>query len=99
MGWFNRDLLLSHDPLDGETEVLRNSFHWWGLGLQDSEDMAGKSNDGVLPPQTVQASSHKDRFDMICREADYYDMRSSLDILCSNLSSESSNVRALGTLS
>ncbi|CAG8361053.1 unnamed protein product [Penicillium salamii] len=91
MGWFNRDLLMSHNSLDGETEVIRNSFHWWGLGLQESEDMAGRSNDELLPPQTVQSSSKLDVLNMMCREADYYDMKSSLDILCSNFATETSN--------
>ncbi|CAG7922215.1 unnamed protein product [Penicillium olsonii] len=91
MGWFNRDLLLSHSPLDAEIEGTRNSFHWWGLGLRESEDMAGKSNDELLPAETVRSSSNLDRLNMMCREADYYDMKSSLDILCSNFATETDN--------
>lgn len=92
MGWFNRDLFLSHNSLEGETEVIRNSFHWWGLGLQESEDMAGKSKDELLPPQCVKSSSRLNQLDILSREADFYDMRSSLDMLCSNFATESSSV-------
>ncbi|KAJ5329588.1 hypothetical protein N7452_009978 [Penicillium brevicompactum] len=91
MGWFNRDLFLSHNSLEGETEIISNCFHWWGLGLQESEDMAGKSKDEVLPAQDVKSSSRLNQLDILGREADYYDMRSSLDILCSNFTTESSS--------
>jgi DNA polymerase III delta prime subunit len=99
MGWFNRDLLSTHSSLDGETEVIRNSFHNWGVGLQDSEDMAGRSEVELLSPHSVQSSSKVDQLDMICREADYYDMRSSLDMLCSNFSTEMKKVSDIDTLS
>ncbi|KAJ5178525.1 uncharacterized protein N7500_001224 [Penicillium coprophilum] len=80
MGWFNRDMILTQDSLDEEAEIIRNSFQSWGLGLQDSEDMAGKTE--------LQSISKTTQLDMLCREADYYDARSSLDILCSNLSTD-----------
>ncbi|KAJ5813056.1 hypothetical protein N7447_010079 [Penicillium robsamsonii] len=88
MGWFNRDIILTQGSLDEETEIIRNSFQSWGLGLQDSEDMAGKSEAELLPPAQLQSISKTTQLDILCREADYYDMRSSLDILCSNLSTD-----------
>ncbi|KGO67753.1 ATPase, AAA-type, core [Penicillium italicum] len=91
MGWFNRDMIVTQGSLDEETEIIRNSFQSWGLGLQDSEDMAGKNAVELLPPDQVQSISKTAQLDMLCREADYYDMRSSLDILCSNLSTDASN--------
>ncbi|KAJ5356910.1 hypothetical protein N7517_011519 [Penicillium concentricum] len=88
MGWFNRDMILTQGSLDEETEIIRNSLQSWGLGLQDSEDMAGKSDVELLPPDQLQSISKTTQLDMLCREADYYDMRSSLDILCSSLSTD-----------
>ncbi|KAJ5431419.1 ATPase AAA-type core [Penicillium cf. griseofulvum] len=88
MGWFNRDMILTQGSLDEETEFIRNSFQSWGLGLRDSEDMAGKSKVELLPPDQLQSISKTTHLDMLCREADYYDMRSSLDMLCSNLSTD-----------
>ncbi|KAJ5560887.1 hypothetical protein N7535_009084 [Penicillium sp. DV-2018c] len=68
MGYFNRDMLLSRSSLDGETELIRNGFQMWGLGLQETT-----------------------KLNMLSLEVDYYDMRSSLDILCPNLSVGMSN--------
>lgn len=96
MGWFNRDLSLSHSALDRETELIRNSFHWWGVGVQDSEDMAGNMIDHVLP-QSIPSGSKLDQLNTMSREADYYDMRSSLDILCSQISTDTSNVSEIQT--
>jgi DNA polymerase III delta prime subunit len=98
MGWFNRDLVSTQSVLDGETEVIRNSFHGWGVGLQESEDMAGKSKVELLPPVAVQSSSKVDQYGLVGFEADYYDMRSSLDLLCSNFSTEMRNVSDVGSL-
>ncbi|KAJ5783106.1 hypothetical protein N7457_004880 [Penicillium paradoxum] len=86
MGWLNRDMLLAQGSLDEETELIRNTFQWWGLGLQDSEDMAGKSEVELLPSEQFQSIPRTTKLDMLSREADYYDMRSSLDILGLNLS-------------
>ncbi|CAI7633658.1 unnamed protein product [Penicillium glandicola] len=91
MGWFNRDMILTQGSLDAETEIIRNSYQSWGLGLQDSEDMAGKNEVELLPPDQLQSIPKAAQFEMLCREADYYDMRSSLDILCSNLPTDASN--------
>ncbi|KAJ5952864.1 uncharacterized protein N7479_011277 [Penicillium vulpinum] len=91
MGWFNRDMILTQTSLDEETEIIRNSFQSWGLGLQDSEDMAAKNEVELLPPDQLQSIPKTTQIDMLCREADYYDMRSSLDILCSDLSTDASN--------
>ncbi|KXG52784.1 ATPase, AAA-type, core [Penicillium griseofulvum] len=88
MGWFNRDMILTQGSLDEETEIIRNSLKSWDLGLQDSEDMAGKSQVELLPPDQLQSIPKTTQLDMLCREADYYDMRSSLDILCSSLSTD-----------
>jgi hypothetical protein len=97
MGWFNRDLLFSGDALEKEAEVNRNILHWWGLGLQDSEDVGGRSEVGLLQPTQFQSSSKAVQLDMLCREADYYDMRSSLDILCSSCSIDMTNVSGIYT--
>ncbi|EKV15874.1 ATPase, AAA-type, core [Penicillium digitatum] len=91
MGYFNRDMIVTQGSLDEETEFIRNSFQWWGLGLQDSEDMAGKNVVELLPSDQLQSTPKTAQLDLLCREADYYDMRSSLDILCSNLSMDTSN--------
>ncbi|CAG8027595.1 unnamed protein product [Penicillium nalgiovense] len=90
MGWFNRDMIVTQG-LDEETEIIHNSFQSWGLGLQDSEDMAGKNKIELLPPGQFQSTPKTAQLDMLCREADYYDMRSSLDILCSDISMDASN--------
>ncbi|KAJ6068884.1 hypothetical protein N7499_010771 [Penicillium canescens] len=91
MGWFNRDLLLSRDSLEKEAEINRNTFHWWDLGLQESEDMGGRSAVELIPPNQFQSSSKTAQLEMLYREADYYDMRSSLDILCSSCSIDMHN--------
>jgi DNA polymerase III delta prime subunit len=92
MGYFNRDILLTRGSLDEETELIRNGFQSWGLGIQESEDMAGKNEVELLPPDQFHSIPKTTKLDMLSREADYYDMRSSLDILCSNLSVDTSNV-------
>ncbi|CAG8903457.1 unnamed protein product [Penicillium egyptiacum] len=91
MGWFNRDMIVTQGSLDEETEIIHNSFQSWGLGLQDSEDMAGNNEVELLPPDQFRSIPKTAQLDMLCREADYYDMRSSLDILCSNISMDMSN--------
>ncbi|KOS40199.1 hypothetical protein ACN38_g8954 [Penicillium nordicum] len=91
MGWFNRDMVVTQGSLDEETEIIRNSFQSWGVGLQDSEDMAGKNEIELLSPDQLQSIPKPTQLDIMCREADYYDMRSSLDILCSNISLDASN--------
>ncbi|OQD90998.1 hypothetical protein PENANT_c001G10339 [Penicillium antarcticum] len=91
MGWFNRDLLMNEDSLGKEAEINRNTFHWWGLGLQESEDMGGRSEVELMPPTEFQSSSKTAQLDMLCRESDYYEMRSSLDILCSSCSIDMNN--------
>lgn len=83
MGWFNRDLLLGEDSEEKETEALKNTFHWWRLGIQDSEDAAGLSEVEKLPPDDFHAKSRMEKLDILDREMDYLDMRSSLDILSS----------------
>jgi DNA polymerase III delta prime subunit len=83
MGWFNRDLLLGEDSEGKETEALKNTLHWWRLGIQDSEDAAGFSEVEKLPPDDFHAKSRMEKLDILDREMDYLDMRSSLDILSS----------------
>lgn len=83
MGWFNRDLLLGEDSEDKETEALKNTLHWWRLGIQDSEDAAGFSEAEKLPRDNYHAKSKIEQLDILDREMDYLDMRSSLDILSS----------------
>lgn len=83
MGWFNRDLLLSEDSEEKETEALKNTLHWWRLGIQDSEDAAGLGEVERLPRHDFNAKSNLEKLDILDREMDYLDMRSSLDILSS----------------
>ncbi|KAI2686391.1 hypothetical protein DTO013E5_17 [Penicillium roqueforti] len=91
MGWLNRDIIVAQGSLDEETEIIHNSLQSWGLSLQDSEDMAGKNEVEILSPGQFQSLSKTTQLDMLFREANYYDMRSSLDILCSNISTDASN--------
>lgn len=83
MGWFNRDLLLVEDPQEKETEALKNTFHWWRLGIQDSEDAAGPNEIEKLPGDEFRTKSKMEQLDLLDREMDFLDMRSSLDILSS----------------
>ncbi|KAJ5770184.1 uncharacterized protein N7511_002235 [Penicillium nucicola] len=98
MGWFNRDILSSEDTLEQEAEINRNTLHWWGMGLQESEDVGGRSDVELIPPAQFQSSSKTAQLDMLCREADYFEMRSSLDILCSSCSIDMNNVSGIRTL-
>jgi DNA polymerase III delta prime subunit len=86
MGWFNRDLLLTQDPLENETETLRNTLHWWRLGIQDSEDAARGSDTQTIARDLYQSRSKMEQLDLLSCEADYLEMRSSLDLLCSECS-------------
>ncbi|KAJ5148090.1 FMN-binding split barrel-like protein [Penicillium atrosanguineum] len=86
MGWFNRDVLLEQDSLESETETLQNTLHWWRLGIQDSEDAARGSITETMPHDHYQSRSKMEQLDLLSREADYLEMRSSLDILCSECS-------------
>jgi DNA polymerase III delta prime subunit len=83
MGWFNRDTLLGDDSLVKETQALENTFQWWQLSIQDAEDAAGASNMERLPPQQHRSMTKLEQLDLLSRETDYLEMRSSLDILCS----------------
>ncbi|KAJ5371345.1 uncharacterized protein N7496_007437 [Penicillium cataractarum] len=83
MGWFNRDALLGDDCLTKETQALENTFKWWGLSIQDAEDAAGASLMEHLPPQQHRSMTKIEQLDLLTRETDYLEMRSSLDILCS----------------
>ncbi|OOQ88519.1 hypothetical protein PEBR_12489 [Penicillium brasilianum] len=82
MGWFNRDALLGDDCITKETQALENSFKWWGLSIQDAEDAAGTSIMEHLPPQQQRSMTKLEQLDLLTRETDYLEMRSSLDILC-----------------
>ncbi|KAJ5674528.1 uncharacterized protein N7477_004462 [Penicillium maclennaniae] len=86
MGWFNRDILLEQDPLESETETLQNTLHWWRLGIQETEDAARGSIMETLPHDLYQSRSKTEQLDLLSREADYLEMRSSLDLLCSKCS-------------
>lgn len=83
MGWFNRDALLGDDCLTKETQALENTFQWWGLSIQDAEDAAGASTMEQLPAQQHRSMTKIEHLDLLTRETDYLEMRSSLDILCS----------------
>lgn len=83
MGWFNRDTFLCDDSLVKETQTLENTFQWWQLSIQDAEDAAGPSTLEHLPPQQYRAMNKRERLDLLSRETDYLEMRSSLDMICS----------------
>ncbi|KAJ6095956.1 hypothetical protein N7486_006702 [Penicillium sp. IBT 16267x] len=83
MGWFNRDLFLTESPLEKETEALRNTSHWWRLGLQDIEDASGFNHAELLSPDQFALKSKLEQLELLSHESDYSEMRSSLDILCS----------------
>ncbi|KAJ5239130.1 hypothetical protein N7468_003749 [Penicillium chermesinum] len=83
MGWLNRDLFLQDEPLEAETEALRNTYHWWRLGIQEIEEASGHTDASMMPPEHYASKSKMEQLDMLSREADYSEMRSSLDILCS----------------
>ncbi|KAJ5584930.1 uncharacterized protein N7459_004730 [Penicillium hispanicum] len=83
MGWFNRDRLCSEGSLDKDIEALHNTFNYWGLSIQDSEDASGPSQAEQCSSHQFQTKSRLDQLELISREADYLDMRSTLDILCS----------------
>ena len=83
MGWFNRDFFLEQEPLDNEMESLQNTFHWWRLGIQDSEEAARGSFTETIPHDQYRSRSKMEQLDLMSREADYLEMRSSLDLLCS----------------
>ncbi|KAJ5097996.1 hypothetical protein N7532_004997 [Penicillium argentinense] len=81
MGWYNRDLFLGEESWEKETEALKNTFHWWRLGIQDSEDAAGFSEPESVPFDKFRAQSKIEQLELLDREMDYLDMRSSLDVL------------------
>lgn len=83
MGWFNRDLFLTESPLEKETEALRNTSHWWRLGLQDIEDASGFSYAELLSSDQFDSKSKMEKLELLSQESDYSEMRSSFDILCS----------------
>lgn len=83
MGWLNRDLLLHEEPLEKETEALRNTFHWWRLGIQEMEYASGGTDSSYTPSNQFAMKSNLERLDILAREAEHSEMRSSLDILCS----------------
>ncbi|GLI74224.1 hypothetical protein PoHVEF18_002459 [Penicillium ochrochloron] len=83
MGWFNRDTFLGDDSLVKETQALENTFQWWQLSIQDAEDAAGASTMEELPPQQYRSMTKLEQLDLLSREADYLEIRSSLDVLCS----------------
>lgn len=83
MGWFNRDLLLEDDELSQQTETLRNTFHWWRLGIQDADDASGRSDAELVSSDQFQSRTTAEQLKLLSREADYLDLRSSLDILSS----------------
>lgn len=83
MGWFDRDTFLGQDSLAKETQALENTFRWWGLSIQDAEDASGASIMEHLPPQQHRSMTKLEQLDLLNRETDYLELRSSLDILCS----------------
>ncbi|OKP14990.1 Telomere length regulation protein elg1 [Penicillium subrubescens] len=83
MGWFNRDTFGVDDSLVREAQALENTFQWWQLSIQDAEDAAGASTMEQLPPQQHRSMTKLEQLDLLSRETDYLEMRSSLDILCS----------------
>lgn len=88
MGWFNRDMVLNSSPLSREAELNQESLHWWQLSVQDSDTMAYLAEPESSRPQleSCTSQSNHEQLDTICREYDYADMRSVLDVLCANCS-------------
>ncbi|KAJ5718400.1 hypothetical protein N7488_004046 [Penicillium malachiteum] len=81
MGWFNRDLLMDSSPLEKEIESLRNTFHWWRLGVPDLEDASGFNRAEILPSDQFALKSNLEKLDLLKRQEDYSDSRSSLSML------------------
>lgn len=92
MGWLNRDLFLDEEPLEQETEALRNTYHWWRLGIQEIEEANGGTHASQMTSEDFATKSKLEQLDLITREAEYSEMRSSLDILCSRCPLGSSEV-------
>ena len=92
MGWFNRDLFLTETPLEQEIEALRNTYHWWRLGIQDLEDANGLGRAEITPSNQFASKSNLEKLKELSRQADYSDSRSSLDLLCSGFSLDSADV-------
>lgn len=86
MGWFNRDCFLEENPLEKETDALSNSLHWWGLGIQDLEDVSGFSKAELVPLDQFRSKSKLEQMELLDHEAEFAEMRSSLDILSSGCS-------------
>ena len=82
MGWFNRDCFLEEGPLEKETDALKNSFHWWDLDIQESEDAAGFSKAELVSFDQSRSKSKLEQLQLLNHEANYAEMRSSLDLLC-----------------
>ncbi|KAJ5714707.1 uncharacterized protein N7483_011888 [Penicillium malachiteum] len=83
MGWLNRDLLMDDSPLEKEIESLRNTFHWWRLGVPDLEDASGLNRAEILPSDQFAMKSNLEKLELLKHQEDYSDSRSSLDMLSS----------------
>lgn len=94
MGWFDRDTFLGEDSLAKETQALENTFRWWGLSIQDAEDAAGASIIEHLPTQKHLSMTKLEQMELLSRETDYLEFRSSLDILCSGCPMDMFEVRS-----
>lgn len=86
MGWFNRDCFLEQNPLEKETDALSDSLHWWDLGIQDLEDVSGFSKAELVPLDQFRSKSKLEKLELLDQEAEFAEMRSSLDILSSGCS-------------
>ncbi|KAJ6129121.1 hypothetical protein N7512_001901 [Penicillium capsulatum] len=87
MGWFNRDSFLEGNTLDKEADALRNSFHWWDLGIQDLEDAGGFSKAELVPLDQFRFKSNLEKLELLDQEVQFAEMRSTLDILSTGCSS------------
>jgi hypothetical protein len=94
MGWFDRDTFLGEDSLAKETQALENTFRWWGLSIQDAEDAAGASIIEHLPARKHRSMTKLEQMELLSRETDYLEFRSSLDILCSGCPMDMFEVRS-----
>lgn len=87
MGWFSRDMMLGNN-LNSEIESIQESFYWWQLSIQNSENMTGSSplQASHTKPQPLASNPNDERLKELRRASEYVDLRSDLDILCSSCS-------------